>query len=151
VTFPQGTVLDGLANVATTGAATRIRFPQPGEVTPAATRSTKQDNDGHLTTLGFAYVNEAGRDAFRQQPLVFPVGSIIVRERLLSPTSNPDRLVVMIKHERDFNRKADGWEFLTVSGDATKVIQREKEGNCLNCHASASNDNFVFPLNQKQN
>jgi hypothetical protein len=146
--FPQGTVLDGLPNVVTTGATTRIRFPRPGETTSLPARS-RQKNEGHLTTLGFAYVNEAGRGAFGQQPLVFPVGSIIVRERLLTPTSNPDRLVVMIKHERDFNRKADGWEFLTVSGDATRVIEREKEGSCLSCHASASKNDFVFPLNQK--
>jgi len=146
--FPQGTVLDGLPNVVTTGATTRIRFPARGETTSPPARS-RQQNEGHLTTLGFAYVNEAGRGAFGQQPLVFPVGSIIVRERLLTPTSNPDRLVVMIKHERDFNRKADGWEFLTVSGDATRVIEREKEGSCLSCHASASKNDFVFPLNQK--
>jgi hypothetical protein len=94
-------------------------------------------------------VNEAGRGAFQQQPFVFPVGSIIVQERRLTPTSNADRLVVMVKHERDFNRKADGWEFLTVTGDAAKVIKREKEGGCLNCHASASNNDFVFPLDQK--
>ena len=148
MTFPQGTVFDGLSNVATTGATTRIRFPRPGEVAPSPARSS-QPNEGHLTTIGFAYVNEAGREAFRQQPFVFPVGSIIVRERLLTPTSKPDRLVVMIKHPSDFNPQADGWEFLTVTGDATKVIKREKEGNCLSCHASAANKDFVFPLNQK--
>jgi hypothetical protein len=148
VTFPQGTVLDGLSNVATSGATTSIRFPRPGEISPSPARSSQQ-TEGHLTTLGFAYANEAGRGAFRQQPFVFPVGSIIVQERLLTPASVPDRLVVMVKHERDFNRKADGWEFLTVTGDTTKVIKREKEGNCLSCHASASNNDFVFPLNQK--
>ena len=150
MTFPQGTVLDGLPNIATTGSTTRIRFPRPGEITPAPERSSKQ-NAGHLTTLGFSYVNEGGRNAFRQQPFAFPTGSIIVRERLLSPSSSPDQLVVMIKHERDFNRKADGWEFLTVSGDMTKVIKREKEGNCLKCHASAAKNDFVFPVDQKRN
>ena len=148
MTFPQGTVLDGLSNVATTGATTRIRFPAPGQVTPPPERSSRQ-SDGHLTTLGFSYVNRFGAAAFRQQPFVFPVGSIIVRERLLSPTSSPDRLVVMVKHERDFNPKADGWEFLTVTGDATRVIKREKEGTCLGCHATQSNNDFVFSLNQK--
>ena len=141
-------MLDGLSNVATTGATTRIAFPRPGHTTPAPARPSKP-NPEHLTTLGFTYVNESGRDGFRQQPSVFPVGSVIVRERLLTPTSNPDRLVVMIKHEKGFNPQADGWEFVTVSGDATKVIKREKQGSCLNCHASAANNNFVFPLNQK--
>jgi Cytochrome P460 len=111
-------------------------------------RSSKQPV-GHLTTLGFSYVNETGRNAFRQT-FVFPTGSIIVRERLLTPSSAPDQLVVMIKHEKDFNRKADGWEFLTVTGDLTKVVKREKEGNCLKCHASASSNDFVFPLDQRK-
>jgi len=117
-------------------------------MTPPPEQSSKQPG-GHLTTRGFSYVNETGRAAFRRQPFVFPTGSIIVRERLLTPSSDPDRLVVMIKHEKDFNRKADGWEFLTVTGDRTKVLKREKEGNCLKCHASGSTNDFVFPLDQK--
>ena len=150
MTFPQGTVLDGLPNVTTSGSTTRIQFPRPGEITPAPERSSKQ-NAGHLTTLGFSYVNEAGRNAFRQQPFAFPIGSLIVRERLLTPSSNPDQLVVMIKHEKGFNPKAGGWEFLTISGDMRKVLKREKEGNCLQCHASASANDFVFPLDRKPN
>lgn len=150
-------MLDGLPNVVTTGADTKIRLPQLGQISPSSPArpsqpkpaSSSQPKEDHLTSLGFSYVNEAGRGAFRQQPFVFPVGSIIVRERLLSPTSSPDRLVVMIKHERNFNPKADGWEFLTVTGDVTKVIKREKEGKCLACHESASNNDFVFPLSQK--
>ena len=142
-------MLDGLPNIATSGATTRIQFPRPGAVSPPPARSSKQ-SDGHLTTLGFAYANEAGRAAFRQQPFVFPAGSIIVRERLLTPSSNPDQLVVMIKHDKDFNRKADGWEFLTVTGDMSKVLKREKEGNCLKCHASESGNDFVFPLDRKR-
>jgi len=142
-------VVDGLPNIATSGSSTRIQFPRPGAMTPPPERSSKQPG-GHLTTLGFSYVNEAGRNAFRRQPFVFPTGSIIVRERLLTPSSDPDRLVIMIKHEKDFNRKADGWEFLTVTGDLTKVIKREKEGNCLKCHASASANDFVFPLDHRK-
>ena len=141
-------MLDGLSNVATTGSTTRIQFPRPGAMTPPPERSSKQDS-GHLTTLGFSYVNETGRKAFQEQPFAFPIGSLIVRERLLTPSSNPDQLVVMIKHEKGFNPKANGWEFLTVSGDMRKVLKREKEGNCLQCHASASNNDFVFPLDQR--
>jgi len=145
---PQGTVLDGLSNAATTGPTTRIEFPRPGAMTPPPERSTKQ-SDGHVTALGFSYVNSIGRDGFQQQPFVFPPGSMIVRERLLKPSSNPDQLVVMIKHERDFNPKANGWEFLTVNGDMTKIIKREKSGACLNCHASAARDDFIFPLDRR--
>ena len=90
-------------------------------------------------------MNEIGRSGFDRQPFNFPVGSIIVRERLLAGSSTADQLVVMIKREKSFNRKANGWEFLSVSGDATKVLKRERDGKCLKCHASAAKNDFVFP------
>jgi Cytochrome P460 len=148
VMFPQGSVPDGLSTVATSGGTTRIRFPRPGEVSPSSRRSDKDQT--HTTTFGFAYVNDVGRSAFQQKPFRFPAGSIIVRERLPTLTSRPDVLVVMVKHERDFNRKANGWEFLTINGDATKVLKREKQGNCLKCHASAAGNDFVFPEDASQ-
>lgn len=147
--FPRGTVFDGLSNVAVTRGTTRIWFPAPGSLSAPRGGSGKAQPT-HTTTFGFAYVNDAGRSAFGQKPLLFPPGSIIVRERLPTITSQPDVLVVMVKHERDFNRKANGWEFLTINGDRTKVLKREKQGNCLKCHAAAANNDFVFPENGKQ-
>lgn len=135
--------MDGLPNIATAGATTRIHFPRLGEVDRGSNQSGNDPT--HATTLGYAYVNDVGRDAFRRQPFAFPVGTMIVRERLLPPSTNPDRLVVMIKHEKTFNQKANGWEFLTVNGDATKILKREKGGKCLQCHVSAAENDFVFP------
>lgn len=143
--FPHGTVMDGLPNVITTGNTTRIRFPH---VEPPPTRSRKDDGR-HAATLGFGYVNEIGQHGFKREPFTFPVGTIIVRERLTPPQLNPDRLVVMIKHEKRFNRKTNGWEFLTVSGDGTKILNREKDGKCLECHASAAQNDFVFPMEKR--
>ena len=137
--------MDGLPNVVTTGNNTKIRFPR---LDPPPTRSRKDDGR-HAATLGFGYVNEIGRRGFEREPFTFPVGTIIVRERLLTATSHPDRLVVMIKQEKRFNRKANGWEFLTVSGDGTKILKREKDGKCLKCHASAVENDFVFPMGKR--
>jgi hypothetical protein len=99
----------------------------------------------HETSFGLAYVNEIGRTGFTRKPFVFPTGALIVREKLPALNANPERLVVMIKHERSFNPKANGWEFLTLSGDGAKVLNRQKNGQCLRCHLSASNNDFVFP------
>src|SRR5262245_12409182 len=101
--FPQGTVVDGLTNVATNGPTTRIQFPRPGEVSPSS--SDRKEPRTHTTSYGFAYINDIGRRALGQKPLVFPTGSIIVRERLETLTSAPDVLVVMVKHEQSFNPK----------------------------------------------
>jgi Cytochrome P460 len=142
--FPRGTVFDGLSRVAISGGTTRIWFPRPGSVSPSSS-SSRNDQVMHTTTFGFAYVNDVGRSAFQQKPFLFPAGSIIVRERLATLTSPPDVLVVMVKRERDFNRKANGWEFLTINGDGARILKREKGGNCLKCHASAAENDFVFP------
>jgi hypothetical protein len=139
-----GTVLDGLPEIATTGPDTRVYFPRPGEMTPPPTTSS-ENKTNHETSFGFAYVNEVGSGGFRRSPFAFPTGTMIVREKLLTPNGKPERLVVMIKHEKTFNAKANGWEFFIVNGDATKVLKREKNGPCLKCHVSASNNDFVFP------
>jgi len=147
VWFPQGSVPDGLSNVAIHGPTTRIQFPRPGEVSPSSSGSKSsgpKDRPTHTTSYGFAYVNDIGRPALGQKPFAFPAGSIIVREKLATLTSPPQVLVVMVKHDQSFNRKANGWEFLTINGDGTKVLKREKEGNCLKCHSAAAGDDFVF-------
>ena len=146
VAFPQGTVLDGLPNIVTTGPSTRMRFPRPGTITPEPVRAPRKEKETHEMALGFSYVNEIGRSAMLgAAPRKFPVGSIIVRERLLPGSSSPDQLVVMIKHEPAFNPKGNGWEFLSADGPLTRITKRERDGACLKCHASASQNDFIFP------
>jgi hypothetical protein len=139
------TLAEGLPNIITTGSTRRIQLSSPPD---RSARAPKTDPT-HTTTLGFAYVNEIGRHAFERQPFNFPAGSVIVRERLLPGSTDANQLVVMIKREKNFNRKANGWEFLTVSGDATKIVKREKDGKCLKCHASAAQNDFVFPMEKR--
>ena len=75
----------------------------------------------------------------------FPVGSTIVREKLLSESQlTPQVLAVMIKREEGFNPEAGDWEFLLVNGHANRIEKRQKQGECLACHSAASNADFVF-------
>jgi cytochrome P460 len=136
--------MDALPNIVTTGADTRIQFPRT-VATERPPQKARKDDPTHATALGFAYVNELGRDAFKREPFAFAVGTILVRERLLPPATIADQLVVMIKREPRFNKNGNGWEFLTLSGDATRILKREKDGKCLKCHASAISNDFVFP------
>ena len=136
--------MDALPNIATAGNSTRISFPRPGETSPEPSRSRKADPN-HAVSLGVAYVNDVGREGFQRKPFAFPVGTMIVRETLLPSLPMPERLVVMIKHEKSFNRNANGWEFLTVNGEGTRIVKREKSGKCLGCHVSVAENDFVFP------
>ena len=145
VMFPQGTVQSGLPGIAISQGTTKIRFPAPGAVSSRSTSSRKSDAT-HTSVFGVAYVNDiARRPMLGKGPASFPTGSILVREKLLTPTApSPDVLVVMIKREKGFNPKANDWEFLTVSGDMKRIEKREKEGKCRACHASAAGNDFVF-------
>jgi hypothetical protein len=142
--FPQGTIQSGLSRIAVSHGTTRIRFPNPGEVSPSRPSSTP--DVPHPTSFGIAYANYIARDSvLRKDPARFPTGSILVREKLLTPTATiPEVLVVMIKREKGFNPKASDWEFLTVSGDLKKIEKREKEGKCQRCHAAEAKNDFVF-------
>lgn len=99
-------------------------------------------------SYGVVYANDLASKAYGSaQPQVFPVGSIIVREKLSQPNATqPDLLAVMIKRERGFNPAAGDWLFLTVNGAASNVKERKKKGACLDCHASARDRDFVFEL-----
>ena len=76
----------------------------------------------------------------------FPRGSIIVREKLTkADDAQPQLLTVMIKRARGFNPKANDWEFLAVDGAMTKILERQKKGSCLDCHASEKARDVVYP------
>jgi hypothetical protein len=146
--FPDRTLQSGLPNIVTSQANTRILFPAPGAISPARNDSparAKTDNS-HAYTFGVAYANDGARRVMSgKDPSRFPAGSILVREKLLTPTAtSPTVLVVMIKREKGFNPKANDWDFLTVSGDLKKIEKREKEGKCQACHASEAKNDFVF-------
>ena len=142
-------MIEGLPNVVTTGNSTRIRFPRPGELSPEPAPSRKEDPN-HAVTLGIAYVNDVGREGFQRKRFAFAEGTMIVRETLMPSSSTPERLVVMSKHEKSFNRKANGWEFLTLNGEGTRILKHEKSGKCLGCHVSARENDFVFPEEKRR-
>jgi len=143
--FPSGTLQSGLENVPITQGRTTIQFPWPGAMTPDPVKGSQTDT-AHANSFGFAYANQiASAFMTSRRTERFATGSIIVREKLRDSTSaQPEVLVAMVKRESGFNPKANDWEFLTISGDMQTIVKREKEGKCLQCHASEAKNDFVF-------
>ncbi len=107
-------------------------------------RKSRKDNL-HQTIFGAVYLNHIARIALSQnRPLIYPEGTVIVREKLESEAGAPEVLTAMIKRKEGFNPEANDWEFLLISGDATKIKKREKTGECQSCHSSVSRKDFVF-------
>ena len=124
-----------------------------GEVVPRNGRPAPAPEKAPAThqgeqSFGVVYANAPARGPFGSlESQTFPVGSIIVREKLASADSEtPQLLAVMLKRAPGFNPPAGDWEFLLVNGDASKVIERQKKGSCLDCHASQRERDLVYPL-----
>ena len=75
---------------------------------------------------------------------MYAEGAVIVREKLEDEDGSPLLLTAMIKRKKGFNPEANDWEFLVLSGDATKIEKREKTGACQRCHTSVSAKDFVY-------
>jgi hypothetical protein len=125
----------------------------PGEIfsrlpRPAAKKPPGRHEEGNI--FGVVYANDLANDFLKvktNRPQRFPVGSIIVREKLIkADDAQPQLLTAMIKRARGFNPKANDWEFLLIDGTISKILEQQKQGSCLKCHASQKKRDFVFPV-----
>jgi len=137
-----------VSRITISAGTTRIRFPD-AVVSSEPERKEKPDNmHASGSPLGAVYVNElAGQAIAAEKAEKFPVGSIIVREKLAKPDDKePELVAVMIKREPGFNPAGGDWLFLTADGTLAKIRERQKTGSCLGCHKSERANDFVFPL-----
>src|SRR5687768_11680165 len=74
-------------------------------------------HDVGYTTYARVFVNELAWPYMKDEKLRFPVGSIIVREKLSAASAaSPEQISVMIKRPYAFNPITNGWEFLVADG-----------------------------------
>lgn len=106
----------------------------------------EEAHPGSFISYGVVYVNELAREAMMgaREPR-FPVGSIIVREKLSTPESTePQLLSIMIKREKGYDRAGGDWEFIVADNPEGKLRRLEKKINCLSCHGAQSGNDYVF-------
>ncbi len=137
--------------IVTKNSAGTTRLDLGGVGAPRTGGTKVSKNDPHNTVFGVVYANDLAREALAKDGLAkFPVGSVIVRERLSrAEATQPDLVAAMIKRAPGFNPRGGDWEFVTADGTLTKIRERQKTGSCLNCHSSQSKRDFVFPPESK--
>ena len=113
---------------------------------PSGKSRKSESHENVFAFYGVVYVNDVGRKGLlNRDKSQLPVGTVIVREKLAHENAEkPELLVVMVKRERGFNKKANDWEFLMIDGSVNNIIRREKTGGCRNCHKEQKNNDFVF-------
>lgn len=146
-------VLGGLSEVAGYKTWTKINDkPQfmPARISSMCARPTQlqidaEEKNPHLKKFITVYVNAVGKtEMLTKKNPKFPVGTVIVKEKLSSPESqNPELLTVMIKRDKGFNPEVGDWEFMTLDGAATLVTARGKLQNCQTCHLDYEKSDFV--------
>lgn len=127
--------LDGLCRIATPGDYASLRKQNP-----------------HASTHITVFVNQLARKPmFSGSPQQFPEGAIIVKAKFDGfsafagdKTPSPILYTVMIKRHAGYNPEAGDWEFGVVSGDGKKTEGAGKLANCMSCHTSRRDGDFVF-------
>jgi hypothetical protein len=104
------------------------------------------ESNPHRDKYFTVYINDVGRQAMLgQKNPKFPVGSVIVKEKLTAKDSKePELLTVMIKQKKGFNRESGDWEYMVVDGTGTKVEGRGNLQNCQSCHLANRKTDYIF-------
>lgn len=91
------------------------------------------------------YANDLAKYELAKENPLFPVGSIIVREKNLAIDSPmPETVIAMVKREKGFSRETGDWEFFVFSGADLKMQRRETKSDCAACHVKAEKSDWVF-------
>jgi hypothetical protein len=97
------------------------------------------------TTFARVYANEFANSQIDKTTPIFPVGSMIAREKLDSEKAETPKFVaVMVKREKGFSKKTGDWEYFTFEGKDLTLLARETKSDCSKCHSSAKETDFIF-------
>ena len=127
---------------------TRVN-PEPQRVEAAisalcAAPSQRVENP-HSHKFITVYVNEIGSHSMMKEKTPhFPVGSVIVKEKLTKADSvTPELLTVMVKRQAGYDAANGDWEFMVLDGKAEKVQASGKLTNCQACHLQEKATDYV--------
>ena len=104
--------------------------------------SDSPHKDYYLTV----YVNEVAKSGFlsKKNPKL-PVGSVIVKEKLLSKDAkDPELLTAMIKREVGYDPEHGDWEYLVLNGSGARVFGRGKISSCQSCHDGQRSEGYFY-------
>ena len=120
------------------------RGPSPAEQKLDRTDPHKADyNKDKFITV---FVNKPGKRAMLSDPPgPFPIGSVIVKEKLPSITSrSPELMTVMVKRQKGFNPACGDWEFLVYRPGKRAPDAQGKLASCQSCHVQVGARSHVF-------
>ena len=97
----------------------------------------------HLDRFIQVYVNPTAEKAMINGG-VFPVGSVVVKEKHNGAKGPVLLSTVMVKREKGFNPTCGDWEFASLDASGKKVTSEGKLDFCMKCHQDVPKKDFVF-------
>jgi hypothetical protein len=118
---------------------------------PSPTEKAMMAQSPHAKYFTQVYVNPVGKGVWekiaKSPKLSFPVGTVIVKEKLPDPKSkSPVLLTAMRKREKGYNPACFDWEFLALDGKGKEIKEQGKIARCQSCHAKEVQTNGVFTV-----
>ena len=112
---------------------------------PTPEQRRLEEKNPHRDKFVTVYVNDAGRRAMLEEKSPrFPVGTLIVKEKLTTRDSTePELLTAMLKHEKGYDPEGGDWEYLVLDGQGREVRARGKLESCRACHQDYPHTDFV--------
>jgi hypothetical protein len=118
--------------------------PSPEEVRVAQKEKVLGISDPHIKKYVHVYVSQNGEAAMRTNSGVFPQGAIVLKEKFSDAEGKQTELFTgMIKREVGYNPECGDWEFFTLPGDASKISERGKLQDCMDCHVEYKKSDYV--------
>lgn len=105
----------------------------------------EHEHNPHRDKFVTVYVNDAGRRAMLEEKSPrFPVGSLVVKEKLPARDSKePELLTAMLKREAGYDPEGGDWEYFVLDGSGKELRARGKLETCRACHQSYPDTDFV--------
>ena len=112
---------------------------------PTREERNLEDQNPHRDKFVVVYVNATGRSAMMEQKWPrFPVGSVIVKEKLSTKESaTPELLTVMKKREPGYDPNKGDWEYFVFDGTGRDMKASGKLGKCQGCHLEDHRTDYV--------
>jgi hypothetical protein len=111
---------------------------------PTPQQLAQDASDPHNNKFVTVYVNGIGTVAMMHAKTpVFPLGTVIVKEKAAAAGGPPELLTVMRKCEKGYDPSSGDWQYLVLNGAATQVTAEGKLQTCQSCHAQWRKTDYV--------
>ena len=148
-------LVSGCASAPDAGAAPASAFEGYTSWTKVNRQPITGDTTGalgsaHQGERGFreVYINDVGKGVSSGgASYPYPQGTVVVKESYKRGSSGGKgdlaALTVMVKREAGYDPENGDWEY-AMATPAMKIQAQGKLGMCINCHAAAFDDDYVF-------